>query len=59
MQEEKEACMPYFSRLIILRCEMKDREGRRIDVLSFMTVVVGGEKKNVGRWCQGGGAASI
>ena len=27
--------------------------GRRIDVLSFMPVIVNGEEKSVGRWCQG------
>ena len=35
------------------RPEIKELEGRRIDVLSFMNVVDDGENKSVGRWCQG------
>ena len=35
------------------RPAIKELEGRRIDVLSFMDVVVNGEKKSKGRWCQG------
>ena len=27
--------------------------GCRIDVLSFMPVIVDGKEKSVGRWCQG------
>ena len=32
---------------------LKQIVDRRIDVLSFMPVVVDGELKSVGRWCQG------
>ena len=35
------------------RPDIKELKDRRIDVLSFMTVTVDGEKKSVGRWCQG------
>ena len=35
------------------RPNIKELEGRRIDVLSFMDVIVDGEKKSEGRWCQG------
>ena len=33
--------------------DLKQLVDRRIDVLSFMPVVVDGESKSVGRWCQG------
>ena len=33
--------------------DLKQLVDRRIDVLSFMPVVVDGELKSVGRWCQG------
>ena len=33
--------------------DLKQVVDRRIDVLSFMPVVVDGELKSVGRWCQG------
>mmetsp|Transcript_29604 Transcript_29604/g.62781 ORF Transcript_29604/g.62781 Transcript_29604/m.62781 type:complete len:567 (+) Transcript_29604:520-2220(+) len=35
------------------RPDLQELVGRRIDVLSFMPVIVDGEEKSVGRWCQG------
>ena len=35
------------------RPDIRELVGRRIDVLSFMTVEIDDEKKSVGRWCQG------
>ena len=32
---------------------LKQLLDRRIDVLSFMPLVIDGELKSVGRWCQG------